>query len=85
MHDCVGLKCTINPNGALRRQENTQQLITIPAVKHESGKQYILNTNMIRSGHLLRALYGAIPDGPTLSSIARKAAQRLAEGDNEDD
>jgi hypothetical protein len=81
MHDCVGLKCEIDPDGALRRQEDTQQLITIPAIKHNSGKEYILNTNMIRSSHMLRSLYGAIPQGPTLGNIARKAVRNLSDND----
>jgi hypothetical protein len=81
MHNCAGLGCLIDPNRATRYQEQTEQDITVPAVKHKKEKQYILNTNMIRSSHLLQHLYGPIPQAPRPETIARKAAQRLEDTD----
>jgi hypothetical protein len=78
MHDCVGGSCIIDPAGARRHQEGATQAITYPALQHSGETDWILNSSVIRSGHLLRSLYGPIPPAPTPNSIAAKAAQNLA-------
>jgi hypothetical protein len=78
MHDCVGGSCIIDPAGACRRQEGATQNITVPALRHTGDANWILNSSMIRSGHLLKPLYGPVPLAPTADSISAKAARNLA-------
>jgi hypothetical protein len=77
MHDCAGLNCGINPTGATHCQEGQEQAITIPAIEHSKNAQYILNTNMIRSGHHLRGLYGYIPQHHHWPPLHREVLETL--------
>jgi hypothetical protein len=78
-HNCVKEGCTIDPAGAQRNQDaDKEDQIAIPAIAHEAGvKRVVLNTNLIRSAHLLRSLYGRVVLAPSAASIARKALQGM--------
>jgi hypothetical protein len=79
-HNCAKEKCSIDPRGALQRQEREVQTeIAVPAVSHRHGmKHAILNTHLLRSSHALRGLYGYVTSSFTYNSIAVKAVAKLA-------
>ncbi|GAA5991621.1 hypothetical protein JCM5350_007777 [Sporobolomyces pararoseus] len=88
VHNCVSSKCEVVGSAGKMRKERQILSVTKPALVHTPSSDYILNSSLIRSGHLALELYPQVLPIVTFESIAAvaiEAAKDPKSRDNEAD